>query len=345
MPDLTSCAMSSQTAVSRTCRLFFLSRLTISPPCHCSSMEPVRRSSRKNAGARMNDVTVLLPLNMKRMVAMWLLFCGHLFAYLPPRPLGQALELTSETLRLACNTLCGEDGDKEIRRVARELQTFVLRQWDRLQHRFDMEKFALQFRLPLHDVKFWLQVHSDDWAFLQYEDCGPVMERLMILEAMEDSTSEQIRTRRHMVCAICGMELFLGQEHWRELREEQQRFKPPQHEPPWNVHVVRTYSRGGNKRVSVCTTCKTRDPALPIPSLDPIPPAVQAVPTAFRHYLSALTLWMKRDHGQGFAKVIGMTSCASRALNLRHQASTLCILLSSVRPDELLRKNAAEASA
>jgi hypothetical protein len=308
-------------------------------------MEPVRRSQRKNAGSRMNDVTASLPLNMKRMVAMWLLFCGHLFAYLPPRPLGEALDVTGETLRLARDALCGEDGDKEIRRVARELQTFVRKQWQALEHRMrsDMEKFALQFRLPLPDVKFWLKGLGDDWAFLLYEDCGPVMERLLILEAMRDSTTEQIRVRRHAVCAICGIELFPGQEYWRELRENQQRFKPPQHEPDdWNVHVVRTCSRGGKKRVSVCTTCKTRGPALPIPELDPIPLAVQAVPTAFRHYLSALTLWMKRDHGQGFAKVIGMTSCASRALNLKHQASTLGIFLSSIRPDELLRKNVAE---
>ena len=293
----------------------------------------------------MNDVTVSLPLNMKRMVAMWLLFCGHLFAYLPPRPLGEALDVTGETLRLARDALCGEDGDKEIRRVARELQTFVRKQWQALEHRMrsDMEKFALQFRLPLPDVKFWLKGLGDDWAFLLYEDCGPVLERLLILEAMRDSTTEQICVRRHAVCAICGIELFPGQEYWRELRENQRRFKPPQHEPDdWNVHVVRTYSRGGKKRVSVCTTCKTRGPALPIPELDPIPPAVQAVPTAFRHYLSALTLWMKRDHGQGFAKVIGMTSCASRALNLKHQASTLGIFLSSIRPDELLHKNVVE---
>ena len=67
-----------------------------------------------------------------------------------------------------------------------------------------------------------------------------------------------------------------------------------------------------------------------IPDLDPVLRAVQAVPAAFRHYLSALTLWMERDHGQGFAKVIGMTSSASRALNLKHQASTLGIFLEFV---------------
>jgi hypothetical protein len=66
------------------------------------------------------------------------------------------------------------------------------------------------------------------------------------------------------------------------------------------------------------------------------------VPTAFRHYLAALSLRMKRQHGQGFAKVIGMTSCASRALSLKHQTSTLGIFLSSIRPDELLRDNERE---
>ncbi len=291
----------------------------------------------------MNDVTVSLPVRMKRVVAMWLIFCGYFFFNLPARPLALALKVDDRTVLAAFHALRGDDGDKEIRRVARELQVFVRKKWQRLQHRIDMATFARQFRLPLGDVQYWLQEHPDEWAFLPYEGSGPVMERLQILEAMEDSTSVQLSLRRHAVCALCGMELFPGQDHWRELREHERRFKPPPREPEgMSVHVVRVLHYRGKERVSVCSNCKMRDPALPVPFLDPIPQEVKAVPTAFRHYLSALTLWMKRDHGQGFAKVIGMTSCASRTLNLKHQVSTLGIFLSSIRPDELLRKDAAE---
>ena len=91
--------------------LFFVASHLLLPvaaggaPRRHSSMESVRRSERKNAGSRMNNVTVSLPLNMKRMVAMRLLFCGHLFAYLPPRPLGEALDVNASpflALTLSC---------------------------------------------------------------------------------------------------------------------------------------------------------------------------------------------------------------------------------------------------
>ena len=109
----------------------------------------------------------------------------------------------------AFHVLRGEGGDEEIRRVAGMLQVFVREQWQALKHRMDMQKFALLFRLPFPDVEFWLQSNlGDDSAFWLYEQCGPVMQRLLILEAMEDCTSEQIRIRCHAVCAICGIELF-----------------------------------------------------------------------------------------------------------------------------------------
>jgi hypothetical protein len=74
------------------------------------------------------------------------------------------------------------------------------------------------------------------------------------------------------------MELFPDMIHWRELRESERRFQPPQHEPEdMSEHVVRVAHHRGKERVSVCASCKTQDPALPVPFLDPIPEEVQAV--------------------------------------------------------------------
>jgi hypothetical protein len=293
----------------------------------------------------MNDATLRLPVQLKRTVAIWLVFCGYFFYDLPARPLGLALNVTDKVVMAAFQLLRDIDGEREIRQVAQVLQAFVRREWPRLRHRFrdDVEKFALKFFLPARDVAYWLQDHPDDWAFLPYEDGGPVMERLILMEALEDSISAQVARQQHGVCALCGMELFPGLLRWRELSDDECRFKPPMRPPEHNnVHVVRISIYRDKERVSVCSSCKTRDPARPVPMLDPIPKEVLAVPTAFRHYLSALSLWMKREHGPGFSKVIGMTSCASRALSLKHQTSTLGIFLSSIRPDELLRNNVAE---
>ncbi len=99
-------------------------------------------------------------------------------------------------------------------------------------------------------------------------------ERLEILEAGEDSIFAQLARRRHAVCAVCGMELFPDMVLWRELREHERRFKPPRNEPDdMSVHV--SHHRGKDC-VSVCSSCKTRDPQLPVPFLDPVPPEVTA---------------------------------------------------------------------
>jgi hypothetical protein len=90
---------------------------------------------------------------------------------------------------------------------------------------------------------------------------------------------------------------------------------PPVPQPDdMSEHVVRINSRA--EKLSVCSGCRKRDVTLQIPMLDPIPPEVLAVDACFWHYNSALTLWVKRDFGPGFAKVIGTTSCVSRAINL-----------------------------
>ena len=49
---------------------------------------------------------------------------------------------------------------------------------------------------------------ADEWAFLPYEDSGPVLERLEILEAMEDSTSAQLARRRHTVARCADWSCF-----------------------------------------------------------------------------------------------------------------------------------------
>lgn len=265
-------------------------------------MQPVRRSSRVGAGARMNDTTVVLPARMKRKVAMWLAWRGYFYFDLPAWPLAAALGVMDPLVTAVFDVLRGEDGEREIRQVARDLQDFVRNEWDRLQHRFDVAAMAQRFRLPLDDVKFWLQQHPPDMAFVLYEGVCSVMERLLIMEAMEDNISAQLARQQKSVCSLCGIELFVGQVCWRELTWEQQRFRPPHVGPDPEIHAVRISVFREKERVSVCSACKTRDPALNIPPLDPIPQAVSDIPRAYRHYLSVLSLWMKRDHGQGFAK-------------------------------------------
>ena len=90
--------------------------------------------------------------------------------------------------------------------MARELQMFVRKMWQRLQHRFDMATFARQFRLPLGDVQYWLQEHPDEWAFLPYEDSGPVLERGP-LNADQRAPSTVAKTRvfrHHFVNEVLG---------------------------------------------------------------------------------------------------------------------------------------------
>jgi hypothetical protein len=98
--------------------------------------------------------------------------------------------------------------------VAGVLQEFVRAEWRRLRTRCTVERISLLQRLPLSDVKYWLQDHPDDWAFLPYEDLGPVMERLLLVEACATQSRQRLRVSRAgcAQCAAlsCSLELFTG---------------------------------------------------------------------------------------------------------------------------------------
>jgi hypothetical protein len=167
-------------------------------------MERARRSLRENAGARMNDVTVKIPVRLKRTIAVWLAFTGFFFYDLEAHPLALALDVSDAVVKAAFDVLRGRDGERDIRVVAQQLQAFVRAEWNRLRHRFrdDLAKFSRKFCLPERDVKYWLQEHPDDFAFLSYENGVPVMERIVLLEAVADDISAQIARQQHAVCSM-----------------------------------------------------------------------------------------------------------------------------------------------
>jgi hypothetical protein len=80
-------------------------------------MERARRSLRENAGARMNDVTVKIPVRLKRTIAVWLAFTGFFFYDLEAHPLALALDVSDAVVKAAFDVLRGRDGERDIRVV------------------------------------------------------------------------------------------------------------------------------------------------------------------------------------------------------------------------------------